>query len=126
MPVISEPHVVDARTRIVWGESPHKVQLFLQSKGVAENDALELITQLLDERAESVRADGVKKTWFGAMFIIAPIAYYFLSVLVGFRSLKLFSALILLGIVGIAKLASGLSMTLRPHAHKGDLSNAGD
>jgi hypothetical protein len=124
MHAIPEPVVVEARAKIVWGESSAKVLAFLQTKGVGDKDALALIEELMKERAASIREDGIKKTWIGALFILAPVAYYYASLFIGYWSLKFFAALIVLGAVGLAKLTSGLSMVFRPRAVTGDLANA--
>lgn len=119
----AETIVVDARAKIIWGESPEKVLAFLQSKNVGDKAALELIDALLKERDASIRADGLRKIWVGAGLCAAPAAYYLVSLFVGTISLKLFSVLLLLGLVGLVRLVSGLGMVLRPRGHKGDLSN---
>lgn len=124
MHAIPEPIVVDARAKIFWGESPGKVLAFLQSKSVGDKDAFALIEELQQERAASIRADGIKKTWIGVLFVLAPAAYYFASMYVGYWSMKFFAALIVLGAVGLAKITHGLSMILRPRAVTGDLANA--
>jgi hypothetical protein len=124
MHAIPEPIVIDARAKIIWGESPEKVLTFLQSKGVGDKEAFGLIEELQKERAASIRADGIKKTWVGVLFVLAPVAYYFASMYIGYWSLKFFAALIVLGAVGLAKITNGLSMVLRPRAVTGDLANA--
>jgi hypothetical protein len=124
MHTIPEPVVVEAQAKIVWGESSEKVLAYLQTKGVGDKQASALIEELMKERAASIREDGIKKTWIGALFVLAPIAYYFVSLLIGYWSLKFFSALIVLGAVGLAKITNGLSMVLRPRSIKGDLANA--
>lgn len=121
---IPEPIVADARAKITWGENPEKVITFLQSKNAGDKDAFELIEELQKERAASIRADGIKKTWIGALFVLASVAYYFASMFIGYWSMKFFAALIVVGAVGLAKITSGLSMILRPRAVTTDLANA--
>jgi hypothetical protein len=126
MHAIPEPVAVDARAKIVWGESPEKVMPFLQAKGIGHKDALALIAELAKDRADSIRADGLKKTWIGVLCVLAPIAYYFVSMFIGYWSMKFFAALIVIGAVGLAKITNGLSMVLRPRAITRDLANAED
>lgn len=114
--------VIDARAKIIWGESPEKVRMFLQAQGVGDQEALALIEACIKERAASIREDGIKKAWAGALFVLAPVAYYYGSQAIGFWSLKLFAGLIVLGAVGAAKITNGLSLALRPRATKGDLA----
>ena len=124
MHAIPEPLVIDARAKIIWGESPAKVLAFLQSKSVGDKDAFELIEELMKERAASIRAEGLKKTWIGVLLVLAPVVYYYATRFLGHWSLEFFAALIVLGAVGLAKITKGLSMVLRPRAVTGDLANA--
>lgn len=90
-----------------------------------ENEALELIAGFGNERSELIRADGIKKTSLGILFVAAPVAYYFLGQLVGYWTLKFFAATLVLGVVGLVKLTGGLTMVFRPRSVTGDLADAG-
>ncbi len=125
MQTVPEPIAVDARAKIMWGESPAKVRAFLLAKEISEADADALLEEIAVERAESIREDGVKKALLGAGMVIAPIAYYYAAhLLFEFWSLKLFAALLVVAAVGVVKLARGLAMVFRPRSIAGDLSNA--
>jgi hypothetical protein len=124
MQEIPESLIVDARAEITWGRPPQEVLALLQSKGIGDKDAFALLDQLMKERAASIRADGMKKSVIGALFVLAPVCYYFFSLWLGYWSIKLFAALIVLGFVGLAKLTSGLSMVLRPGGVTSDLANS--
>jgi len=102
---VPESVAVEARAKIFWGASPDTVLQFLKSNYVEENDARALIEAVLTERAESVRSEGLTKIWSGALLALVPITYYLISwVLLGFLLLKLFTALILIGLFGVARL----------------------
>jgi hypothetical protein len=120
---IPETVAVEARAEITWGKSPEQVLAMLQAKGVGDKDALALIEELMKERAASIRGDGVKKTVIGSLFCLAPVSYYFVSVWLGSLNLKFFAGLLVVGVIGIAKLTNGLSMLLRPGSVTGDLAN---
>lgn len=123
-PSITDKLKVDARAEIVWGRDPNEVFAMLQKKGVGENEAGALIGELLAERAEMIRGEGIRKSIFGALFTMAPIAYYFFTVWVGDMSIKFFAALIVLGAYGIGKLTNGLRMVFRPHTITTSLASA--
>jgi len=125
MHAIPETLVIDARAKITWGESPEKVLAFLQSKSIGDKDALALIEGLMQERAASIRADGIKQTWIGALCVLAPIVYYFTIIFIGYWSMKFFAALLVLGVYGLVKVTTGLSMVLKPRSITGDLANGG-
>ena len=120
---IPEKLAVEARAEITWGRSPQEVLALLQSKGVGDKAALALIETLTQERATSIRADGIQKAIIGGLFVCAPVGYYFFSMWLGYWSLKFFAALLALGAFGLAKLTNGLSMVLRPRSVTDDLAN---
>ena len=124
MQEIPEAIAVEARAEIVWGKSPQRVLEFLQSNGVGDKSALALIEALMSERAEMIRADGIRKMAWGVVFALTPICYYLFSMWFGYWSLKLFAGLIVLGVYGLGKLANGITMALRPRSVPGDLANA--
>jgi hypothetical protein len=121
---ISKPVAMEARAKIFWGRSTAEVLEFLQSKNVAEKDALALIEEVLAERTQEVRAEGVTKTWTGALLVLVPIGYFLIALILDFLMLKLFAALLVVGLFGLARFAKGLSMVLSPRSVSGDLSNA--
>lgn len=121
---IPKPVAVEARAKIFWGASTATVREYLQSKNVEEEDALALIEEVLRERAQVVRAEGVAKTWTGALLVLVPIGYFLIAQMLGFLMLKLFAGLIVLGLFGLLRLTKGLSMMLSPRSVSGDLSNA--
>lgn len=124
MGAVPESVAVEARAKIFWGASPDAVLAFLKSNNVEEKDARALIEAVLTERAEEVRSEGVRKIWSGALLVLVPIGYYVVAwVLLGFLLVKLFAALILVGLFGVARLAKGLSMATNPRSIGGDLSN---
>ena len=124
MSSIPQSVAVEARAKIFWGASAETVLEFLMSNNVEVKDALALIEEVLTERAESVRSEGVTKMWTGALLVTVPIGYFFIAVLLGCLMVKLFAGLILVGLFGVARLASGLSMVRNPRSVGGDLSNA--
>lgn len=124
MQAIPEPVIVEARAEIIWGKSPEKVLVLLQSKGVGDKEALALIEELMAERAAMIRDDGRKKIGWGIVFVAAPVTYYFAGLWMGFWFLKLLAALIVLGLYGVGKITTGVGMVTRPGKVRGDLANS--
>jgi hypothetical protein len=123
MSSIPQSVAVEARAKIIWGASADAVLKFLISQNVKEKDALALIEEILTERAELVRGEGVTKIWTGALLVMVPIGYFCIALLLGFLMVKLFACLILVGLFGAARLTRGLLMVRNPRAVSGDLSN---
>jgi hypothetical protein len=115
---------VEARAKIFWGASPDTVLQFLKSNNVEEKDARALIEAVLTERAESVRSDGMTKMWSGALLVMVPLGYFFIAwVLLGFLQVKLFAAMVVVGLFGAVRLINGIFMVANPRSVGGDLSN---
>jgi hypothetical protein len=124
MASIPESVASEARAKLIWGASPDTVLKLLKSNNVEEKDARALIEEVLTERAKVVRSEGMTKIWTGALLVIVPVSYYVVSwVLIGFLLVKLFIGLILVGLFGVFRLATGLSMVANPRSISGDLSN---
>jgi hypothetical protein len=124
MSSIPEPIAVEARAKIIWGEPPAKVFVYLQEKGVGDKDAQTLLAELLRERASTIRHDGMKKIWVGSLLLALPIGYYFIALAMGVIYLKLFAGLLVAGAFGLWRLSTGVSMVLKPGSTTGDLSDS--
>ena len=111
---IPDPIAVEARAKLMWGESPAKVKAYLEEKKVGPAESEALIESILAENAEATRRTCWIRIVMGTLLMLAPLAYYMVTRLVGFIQLKLFAALIVLGVIGIARATNGLSMVLRP------------
>ncbi len=124
MGAVPESVAVEARAKLFWGSSPDTVLQFLKASNVDEKDARALIEAVLTERAALVWSEGVTKIWSGALLMMVPVGYFFISsVLLGFVLSNLLVAFGLVGLFGAARLANGLSMAIRPRSVSGDLSN---
>ncbi len=119
---VPEPVAVDARAMVFWGRPRADVLAFLQSKGVSDKHALQIVDALWGERASSIRRDGAKVTALGALLVAAPAVYYGVWQRTGSWDLKFFAVLIVLGLYGLNRLTRGLMMLLAPRSIRGDLS----
>ena len=123
---IPEAVAVEARAKIIWGASTDSVLKFLKDQNVTEKDAMALLEEILTERAEMVRSEGITKIWSGALLVMVPVGYFCIALLLGSLRVRLFAALILVGLYGAARLTRGLLMVRNPRSVSGDLSNADD
>lgn len=120
---VSEKLKIDARAEIVWGKKPEEVLAMLRRNGVGQKEALSCVEELMVERVTMIRSDGMKKCVLGALFILAPIAYYLFTVWMEDMSIKIFAALLVLGAYGIGKLTNGLTMVFRPRTITASLTD---
>jgi len=113
----------EARAKITWGESPAAVFGYLRSQGIAPAEARELMNALQAERLSEVRAAGVRKIIFGALLMISPFAYWFISVVtIGRIFLYVLAAAIIGAFYGLSKLIDGLRAVAAPKSVSSDLS----
>lgn len=124
MAAIPESVAVEARAKIVWGATPDAVLKFLMSEKVEAKDALALLKEILTERAEMIRSEGVMKIWTGALLVLVPVGYLLVSLVLGFLVIGLFAVLIFVGLFGVARAANGIFMVRNARTIEGDLSNA--
>ncbi len=126
MSTLPENVAVEARAKLMWGESPEKVRAFLEAKGVHRAEAEVLIEEVMVERAGDIRRHGTMWVVFGGFSAIAPVTYYFTARAYGVMEFKFFGGLSVLGVCGLYKFFDGLAMVLRPRSYKADLSKLGE
>jgi hypothetical protein len=118
----------EARAKIIWGESPESVMVFLRSEGHSPYEAQELVESFLQERQDSLRQEGFKKlAWGASLFIAALVAgFVVLEILPNNHietSGKIVGMIFLLGAYGAWKLIDGAMLILSPGSTRGDLAN---
>ena len=116
----------EARAKIIWGESKESVSTFLMTHGFGEKDALSLLAEFDQERAEAIRSSGMKKLLIGALLVPIPLIAYLFFMAIGVIYMKIFALTIAAGGFGLWKVIDGLSMIIAPRSESGDLSNLSD
>jgi hypothetical protein len=112
-----EGSIVEARARIMWGESSSSVHEFLTSNGISAGDADAKIKELLIERNAEIRRLGIRRILIGSVLIGAPgILLYalFAHSNVGIGVGRTCAFLILAALYGLWKLADGIFFLIRP------------
>lgn len=115
---------VEARAKVSWGDPPEAVLQFLMIQGFSREEAAEVMDALYKERANLVRAKGVKKIIFGSLSICAGVMGFIWM----FFKLKVISTSIL-GILtgailyGLWLLINGIIMVAVPKMQGGDVAD---
>ncbi|HSY74366.1 MAG TPA: hypothetical protein VK810_02760 [Dongiaceae bacterium] len=112
--------ILEARARVIWGESPSSVRDFLTSNGIPKTEATAKIKEFYAERNKEIRKINLKKiliefTLLGASAFMLYNSFYgsFAKVLGSVRPGG-FSVGILAGCYGFWKLVSGITCLVRP------------
>jgi hypothetical protein len=113
--------MIDARARIIWGESPESVRDFLISHGIAATEVDAHIKAFEAERNAEIRKAGVRNVAVGAAILLAAgIIFYpcyrYLDAVSYTGGVRLIIAFAIGGLYGLWRLAKGLAHLLRPRA----------
>jgi hypothetical protein len=114
---------IEARSRIMWGDSLESVLAFLEEHGFSDKDALEIIAGFQRERARGIRESAIKRILIGILLVLAPIGAYVWSVISGIVSAKLVGVAAFIGLVGLWRIVDGTWMLLRPQSTTGDVAH---
>ena len=112
----------EARAKILWGDAPEEVVKFLRLQGFAMEEASAFVKTLFDERAATIRSNGLRKTFLGIGLMCVPIVAFFGFKAAGVFPLKLFGLTVAVGCYGIWNVIKGLIMFLSPRSEAGDVS----
>ncbi len=113
----------EARAKIFWGDPPEDVLKFLMMQGIGYEEASELIRGMVNERASTVRRDGIRKILIGVALVCVPIVALIFFASVGVIPLKLFALTVMVGLWGAWMLLKGTMMALAPKSEPGDLAD---
>ena len=114
----------EARAKILWGEEPNGVVIFLRTNGFSAEDASALVDELLDERRATVRGIGVKKIVVGSFLVVLPVAFWLVSwYVVGVVYLWPFAGTVCGGLWGAYQVVNGAIKLSSPDSHEGDLTD---
>jgi len=112
----------EARAKISWGDPPEEVLKFLRIQGFSKEDASELVQEMFQERAATIRGNGIKKLIIGVVLICVPIASFLSFLSIGFIPIKLFALTVMVGLWGVWMIFKGTFMVLAPKFEPGDVS----
>ena len=66
----------EARAKIFWGDATEEVVKFLMRQGVSVAEARELVAAMFQERAKTIRRNGVKKVVVGTAMMCVPVIFF--------------------------------------------------
>jgi hypothetical protein len=113
----------EARAKIMWGDDPADVTKFLLTQGYSSDEAKAAIAPLLEDRARTVRKEGVHKIFTGLGMMSVPVIAFIIFQSIGVLPLKLFGATLVVGVWGAWRVLSGIIMFMSPKSEKGDVAN---
>ena len=113
----------EARAKIFWGDSTDEVVKFLMRQGISVAESKELVAAMFQERAKTIRRNGIKKVVVGASMMCVPVIFFLVCLRVGYLPLKLFAVTIMLGLWGAWMALKGTFMFFAPKSEPGDVAD---
>jgi hypothetical protein len=113
----------EARSKILWGDDPKQVIMFLRGNGYSPQEATEIVNEFVAERVKTVRAEGLAKVIRGGALMFVPV-----FALIGFLKYRFFPVQVLgvammIGCYGFYLLIKGLFMMIAPKSEGGDVAD---
>ena len=112
----------EARAKMLWGDPPQAVLSFIMMQGIGRAEAQEIVDELVDERAKTVRATGFRKIFTGIGCILVPIVTLVGFLMIGVIQTQILAVTIMVGVYGIWLLLNGIIKVVAPRFEKGDAS----
>jgi uncharacterized membrane protein YfcA len=107
---------------MLWGDPPQAVLSFIMMQGIGRAEAQEIVDELVDERAKTVRATGFRKIFTGIGCILVPIVTLVGFLMIGVIQTQILAVTIMVGVYGIWLLLNGIIKVVAPRFEKGDAS----
>ena len=107
----------------MWGDSQDQVTGYLLLQGFSREEAFEIANTLFKERAAAVRANGIRKFFYGFGLMWVPVIAFIIFRSIGYMPLKIMGAAILTGVYGVYLEIMGILMAVAPKSEKGDVAD---
>jgi len=112
---------VEARAKILWGDPPGEVIAYLVIQGFSREEGSSLVQELFQERAATIRGDGIKKIVTGIGLMCVPIVAFVIFMIIRVIYVTVFGFTILAGFWGAWTVIKGISMVVSPKTQPGDV-----
>lgn len=112
----------EARAKILWGDPPEEVVKYLLIQRFNHEEASSLVRAMFQERAVTIRSNGIKKVVIGIALACVPLVAFIIFTSMGFLPLKLFGATLVVGVWVAWMILKGTIMFLAPKSEPGDVS----
>ncbi len=121
--ISKEQAETEAKAKILWGDSKEEVTRYLMMQGFSASDASEIVEAAFKERAVAIRAEGIRKTFYGLGLMCVPVASYICMLRIGAISFQLLGIAGVFGLWGMWLALNGTLMALAPKSEKGNIND---
>ncbi|HEY3760792.1 MAG TPA: hypothetical protein VGN23_03500 [Verrucomicrobiae bacterium] len=113
----------EAKAKIMWGDPEQEVIVYLRVNGFSTEEAQQIINAAAAERMATVRADGIRKIFYGIGLMCVPVVTLVAMLSIGAISATLMGISGVAGLYGLWVCASGVLMAVAPKSEKGDIND---
>jgi len=114
--------VYEARAKVLWGDPPRQVAVYLMGQGYRKEEALEIVQEMFKERTSAFRAKGLRYLFVGIGLVCVPILYWLVSLALGYIYVTLFLSTVVAGFCGLTMALKGASMLRSPKSQEGNVA----
>ncbi len=114
---------IEARAKILWGDSPEEVIKFLMIGGFSCQEASDKVRVLFKERLAEIRANGIVKILTGIFVAVGAATSFLFLVKIGFLSIWLLASAGIACVSGLWMILIGIFKILAPKSEHGDASD---
>jgi hypothetical protein len=114
---------IEARAKILWGDSPEEVIKFLMIRGFSCQEASDKVHVLFKERLAEIRANGIVKILTGIFVAVGAATSFLFLVKIGFLSIWLLASAGIACVSGMWMILIGIFKVLTPKSEHGDASD---
>ncbi len=112
----------EARAKVSWGDPPQAVTGYLMMQGFTREEASSLVKDLFQERAATVRGNGIMRIVMGFGLMCVPVVAFIVFMSIGVIHLGIFAVTIILGFWGVWMIIKGIQMVVAPKSEAGDVA----
>lgn len=114
---------IEAKAKILWGDSPEEVIKFLMIRGFSCQEASDKVHVLFKERLATIRANGIVKILTGIFVAVGAATSFLFLVKIGFLSIWLLASAGIACVSGLWMIFIGIFKVLAPKSERGDASD---
>ena len=114
---------MEARSKIMWGDSPEDVTKFLMMQGISFEEAPILVEAMVQERMSLLRGIGFRKILIAVPMMCVPVVAFIFFSGTGIFPLKTLGAAVGVGLWGAYIFLKGSLILLAPRSEPGDIAD---
>ncbi len=115
--------VIEARARIIWGESLTEIRQWLSAQGLSASAVETIISQCTHERAAEIRRIGWREVCLGGLLLLVCVGICAAMHITGIYFARIGILAVLIGLVGVWRITKGIDCILSGARARGSVTD---